>query len=185
MRRLAAAFLLACLLLLAGCSSLGTFFAFLGGNVVVTEAQLQERLDRRYPREFELGDGLAQLTLETPQARLHEQTLSLGFDLHGTVAGLRLPLRGHLAIDSGLRFDPQTQALYLDEPRLVRIELPRVPGLPDQDVLIEMGDAWLAEYARQQPIYELSERRQEQVPMGRSVYRVDIETGRLVIGVRR
>lgn len=173
------------LLLLGGCSSLGTFFSFLGGQVVVTEAQLQHQLDRRYPRDFELGDGLASLTLQAPQARLHGQTLTLGFDVQGSLAGLRVPLRGHLAIDSGLRFDPDAQALFLHEPRVARIDLPRLPGMPDPDALQALGDEWLARYAPEQPVYELSERRQQQVPMGRSVYRVDIRDGQLVIGVRR
>lgn len=184
-RRLATTVLLACLLTLAGCSSMGTFFAFLGGRVVITEEQLQQRLDRRYPRDFEAGEGIATLTVQAPQARLHDETLSLAFDLEASVAGLRLPLRGHLAIDSGLRFDPQSQALYLHEPHLTRLDLPRVPGAPDQDELFALGDRLLAEYARNEPIYVLDERRQAQVPWGRSVYRVDIEDGRLVIGVRR
>jgi len=182
---MAAGFLLACLLPLAGCSSMGTFFDFLGGRVVVTEAQLQDRLDRRYPRDFELGGGIATLTLQTPQARLHDDTLSLAFDVQASLVGMRLPLRGHLAIDSGLRFDPETQALYLHEPRLTRLDVPRVPGMPDQQKLLALGDELLAEQVRDQPVYVLSERRQQQVPMGRSVYRVDIEDGRLVIGVRR
>ena len=55
--------------------------------------------------------------------------------------------------------------------------------LPAQ--IVTGGDELLAEYARAQPVYVLSERRQSQVPLGRSIYRVDIEDGRLVIGVSR
>ena len=128
---------------------------------------------------------LAALTLEQPQARLHGDTLSLAFDLRASVAGLRLPLRGHLALDSGLRFDPHSQSLYLHEPRLTRLDLPQVPGAPEPQQLLAIGDELLAEYARAQPVYVLSERRQSQVPLGRSIYRVDIEDGRLVIGVSR
>ena len=94
-------------------------------------------------------------------------------------------LRGHLALDSGLRLDPQSQSLYLHEPRLTRLDLPQVPGAPEPQQLLAIGDELLAEYARAQPVYVLSERRQAQVPLGRSIYRVDIEDGRLVIGVSR
>ena len=176
---------LAVLLVLSGCSSMSTLRSFLGGRVVVTEAELQQHLDRRFPREFEAAAGVAALTLEQPQARLHGDTLSLAFDLRASVAGLRLPLRGHLALDSGLRFDPHSQSLYLHEPRLTRLDLPQVPGAPEPQQLLAIGDELLAEYARAQPVYVLSERRQSQVPLGRSIYRVDIEDGRLVIGVSR
>ena len=176
---------LAVLLALSGCSSMSTLRSFLGGRVVVTEAELQQHLDRRCPREFEAAAGVAALTLEQPQARLHGDTLSLAFDLRASVAGLRLPLRGHLALDSGLRFDPHSQSLYLHEPRLTRLDLPQVPGAPEPQQLLAIGDELLAEYARAQPVYVLSERRQSQVPLGRSIYRVDIEDGRLVIGVSR
>ena len=128
---------------------------------------------------------MAALTLEQPQARLHGDTLTLAFDLRASVAGLLLPLRGHLALDSGLRFDPQSQSLYLHEPRLTRLDLPQVPGAPEPQQLLAIGDELLAEYARALPVYVLSERRQAQVPLGRSIYRVDIEDGRLVIGVSR
>ena len=121
--------------LLAGCSSLGTLSTFLGGRFVVTEAELQQRFERRFPRDFEFGDGMATVTLSQPQARLHEDTLSLAFDMQASLAGLRLPLRGHLALESGLRFDPQSQSLYLHEPHLTRLDLPRVPGAPDADQL--------------------------------------------------
>ena len=85
---------LAVLLALSGCSSMSTLRSFLGGRVVVTEAELQQHLDRRFPREFDAAAGVAALTLEQPQARLHGDTLSLAFDLRASVAGLRLPLRG-------------------------------------------------------------------------------------------
>lgn len=177
--------LLASSLLLAGCSSMGTLRTFLGGKVVVTETELQQRLDRRFPREFEVAGGAATLTLEQPQSRLEDDRLWLAFDLQARVAGLRIGPRGHFALVSGLRFDPDRQALYLHEPRLTRLDLPPVPGLPAGDELFALGDALLAEYARNEPVYVLSERRQSQVPLGRSIYRVDIEGDRIVIGVRR
>lgn len=184
-RPIAAALLLVSLLLLAGCSSMGTLWNWMGGRVVVTEAELQQRLDRRFPREFEAVGGIAALTLSQPQAQLQDDQLSLAFDLQASVAGLRLPLRGHFAFASGLRFDRGTQALYLEQPRLTRLDLPQVPGAPEHDQLFALADAMLAEYALAEPVYVLSERRQAQVPRGREIYRVDIEDGRIVIGIGR
>lgn len=177
--------LLAATLLLAGCSSMGTMWAFMRGEVVVTEAQLQQRFDRRFPRDFEVGGGVAAVTLAQPQARLQDDTLSLAFDVQASLAGARLRQGGHFAFTSGLRFDADSQSLYLDEPRLTRLDLPRVPGLPADDELFALGDTLLAEFARSEPVYVLSERQQSQVPRGRSIYRVDIEGGRIVIGVSR
>ncbi len=172
-------------MLLAGCSSMGTLRTFLGGTFVVTEAELQHRLDRRFPRDYEVGGGIATLTLEQPQATLLDDRLLLAFDVQASVAGLRTRPRGHFALVSGLRFDPESQALYLDEPHLTRLDLPRLPGVPAGEELLALGDALLGEYARSEPVYVLDERRQSQVPLGRSIYRVDIEQGQLVIGVRR
>ena len=181
----AIAWVLIASMLLAGCSSTATLWNWMGGRVVVTEAQLQGWMERRFPRDFEVGHGLAAVVLEKPQARLEDEQLHMAFELQATAVGLRLPLRGAFAFRGGLRFDPESQSLYLHEPQLVRLDLPRVPGMPAEEELLGLGDALLAEYARSEPIYVLSERRQQQVPRGRSVYRVDIERDRLVIGVRR
>lgn len=177
--------LLACLAL-AGCSSVGTFWSFMRGQFVVTESDLQRRLDRRFPRDFKLRDDTLTVTLGNPRAALpHDGThLELAFDMHLNVPGLRRQPQGHFALVSGLRYDPKTYSLYLHEPMLTTLDLPLAAQLQGDD-LKAMGNALLAEYALNEPVYVLSERRRDEIPLGRSIDAVDIEKGQIIIRVSR
>lgn len=173
--------------LVSGCASVGTFFSFLGGEVVVTQAQLQQRLDRRFPREFKLRNDALALTLSQPSVTLPRDAnqLTLAFDMQLQVSGLRHQPQGHFALVSGLRYDPATYSLYLHEPRLTTLELPLAGALPGGGDLQEMGNALLEEFARTEPVYTLSERRRNEIPLGRSIDRVDIDKGQVIIRVSR
>lgn len=178
--------LLLATLLLGGCSSFGTFWTFLRGQVVVTEADVQRRLERRFPRDFKFRDDTLTLTLSNPKATLPpgENHLKLAFDMHLNVPGLRRQPQGHFALVSGLRYDPATYSLYLHEPILTTLDLPLGAQLQGEQ-LKAMGNDLLADFARNEPVYELSERRRNEIPLGRSIDAVDIENGRILIRVSR
>ena len=177
--------LLACLVL-GGCASMGTFWNFMRGEFIVSEADVQRRLERRFPRDFKFKDDTLAVTVGNPRATLPpgETHLHLAFDMHLNVPGLRRQPQGHFALVSGLRYDPKTYALYLHEPTLTTLQLPPVAQLHG-DALQAMGNELLAELARNEPIYVLSEARRDQIPMGRSIDAVDIDNGRIIIRVSR
>ena len=92
---LAATALLASMLL-AACSTLGAVGALLGNQVTFTAPQLQNQLDRRFPREYEklggrmndrvrdaLNRWLADYALDEPVYRLDDNLL-------GRIAGRRI-----------------------------------------------------------------------------------------------
>ena len=177
--------MLACLAL-GGCSSVGTFWNFMRGEFMIDESEVQRRLDRRFPRDFKVRDDTLTVTLSNPQATLprDKEHLELAFDMHLNVPGLRRQPQGHFALVSGLRYDPVTYSLYLHEPVLTALDLPLGATLQGEQ-LKAMSNELLADYARNVPVYTLSEHRRNDIPMGRSIDAVDIENGRIIIRVSR
>ena len=177
--------LLACLAL-GGCSSVGTFWNFMRGEFMIDESEVQRRLDRRFPRDFKVRNDTLSVTLSNPKATLprDKSHLQLAFDMHLNVPGLRRQPQGHFVLVSGLRYDPATYSLYLHEPTLTTLDLPLAAQLQGGD-LVAMGNELLAQYARDVPVYTLSEHRRNDIPMGRSIDAVDIENGRIIIRVSR
>jgi hypothetical protein len=164
----------------------GTLSAWMRGEVILTEGDLQRRLERRFPRDFKLMDDSVTLTLSQPQATLPRDPdhLVLVFDMQFKSAALRVQPRGQFALASTLRYDPATYSLYLHEPTLVTLNLPLTSQLQGER-LKAAGNELLAEYARSQPIYQLTERQKQQIPRGRSIDSVDIENGRIIIRLSR
>ena len=179
-------FLLLATLLLPGCASIGTLSAWMRGEVILTQDDLQRRLERRFPRDFKLKDNAVTLTLSEPQATLARDPdqLVLALDVELKSPAVRVQPRGQFALAGGLRYDPATYSLYLHEPSLVTLNLPLVSQLQG-DRLKAAGTELLADYARNQPIYQLTERQKQQIPRGRSIDSVDIENGRIIIRLSR
>ena len=165
---------------------MGTFWNFMRGEFMIDESEVQRRLDRRFPRDFKVRDDTLTVTLSNPQATLPRDKahLELAFDMHLNVPGLRRQPQGHFALVSGLRYDPVTYSLYLHEPVLTALDLPLGATLQGEQ-LKAMSNELLADYARNVPIYTLSEHRRNDIPMGRSIDAVDIENGRIIIRVSR
>ena len=82
-RPLASTVLLGLLLLLAGCGTMNAVTGFFGDQLSFTEPQLQKRLDRSFPREFDKLGGLVSATLSHPRLSLAggDDRLRLGFDI--------------------------------------------------------------------------------------------------------
>ena len=146
--------------LLAGCSTVG---ALLGNKVTFSAAQLQSQLDKRFPRDYDKLGGLVTLRVMHPRLTIPKEAaaqgsgrLHLEFDVG--VGGLGLAsdqVAGHLALESGLRFDPETRGLHLVDPSLVRADVPALGTM--NAVTRGMLDQWLAEYARAEPVYRLDD----------------------------
>lgn len=141
----------------AGCSSLGMLGAMLGSQVTFTQPQLQHALDSHFPRRFEHLGGLATLDLTEPTLSIpyNADRLRLEFDVTLAAAGRR-GTRGHFALSSGLRYDPATRGLHLHEPVIEVLDVDG-PGSGVEATGGELLQAWLADYARQEPVYRLSD----------------------------
>jgi len=180
--------LLAVLVLLlaaTACTSLGVVSAWLNDQVAFTAPQLQRQLDTRFPRTFDKLGGLVSVTLDQPRLTMPqgERRLRLDFDIG--VDGVGADSRpGHLALVSGLRYDPATRGLHLQDPELLQFDL------PGSNALLQGGargivNSLLAEYARSEPVYRLDDDLLSKLPAGKRVGDVEVADGRVVVHLAR
>ncbi|RZA19542.1 MAG: DUF1439 domain-containing protein [Lysobacteraceae bacterium] len=181
MRRLAAILLLALTALLAACSSLGNVAQLLGNDISFTAPQLQAQLDRKFPRDYKKLGGLVSISLLNPRLSLPGGgRLKLEFDLG--IAGMGNASRspsGHFALESGLRFDPGTRGLHLDNPAIASVDVPALGGVMN-DSARSLLNSWLLDYAREEPVYRLDDSTFGRLA-SRRIQRVDIESGLITL----
>jgi hypothetical protein len=159
MRRITLACLLIASMLLAACSTLNAIGALLGNEVTFTAPQLQGYLDRRFPRDYDKLGGLVTLTLLNPRLSIPQGSsrLQLDFDIGiGALGGDSRSPSGHFALQSGLRFDPGTRGLHLDNPAIMAVDVPALGGRMN-DTARSALNRWLVDYARDEPVYQLDD----------------------------
>jgi hypothetical protein len=176
MRRIALIFMLLCAGVLVACSSLGTS-VLLGRDIQFTSQQLQAQLDRKFPRDYRKLGGLVSVSLLNPRLNLPGGgRLHLDFDIGlSGMAGSSHSPSGHFTIESGLRFDPGTRGLHLDNPEIVNVEIPALGGVMNGTARA-MLNSWLLDYARQEPVYRLDDSTFGRIASKR-IQRVDIDSG--------
>lgn len=172
--------------LLAACATMGAMSAWLNDQVAFTPTQLQHSLDKRFPRTFDKLGGLVAVTLANPRVSIPpgETRLRLEFDVGMGALGSEGAPTGHLALASGLRYDPATQGLHLVDPDLQQFDL------PGSGALFKGGargvvNSLLAEYARSEPVYRLDPDLLSRLPAGKRIGNVGIEQGIVVIHLDR
>lgn len=143
----------------AGCSTLGAVAGLLGNQVSFTAPQLQSYMDKRFPRDYDKLSGLVTLSVLNPQLSIPQGShrLRLDFDVgFGALGqGSRNP-SGHFAVASGLRFDAHTLGLHLDQPTLESVDVPSLGGAMNGTGR-ELINRWLADYARDEPVYKFDD----------------------------
>ena len=169
-------------LLLGACSTLGLVGALLGDRIAFTAPQLQQQLDRHFPREYDKLGGLVSLSVLHPRLSIPQgsRRLRLDFDvgIGGPGQNSHTPA-GHLAIASGLRFDASTRGLHLQDPSIESLQLSGVgealgPGARD------LVDRWLSDYARREPVYRFDDSLLQRL-QSRSIGATTIENGQVVV----
>lgn len=165
--------------LLAACSSLGTS-VLLGRDIAFTAPQLQAQLDRKFPRDYRKLGGLLNFSLMNPRLSLPPGgRLHLDFDIGmGGPGSARTP-SGHFSVESGLRFDPGTRGLHMDQPQIVAVDVPALGGVMN-DGARNMLNGWLLDYAREEPVYRLDDSTLGRMA-SRRIERVDIDPGLITI----
>lgn len=173
-------------LLVAACSTIGAVSAWLNDEVAFTPSQLQHSLDKRFPRTFDKLGGLVEVTLVNPRVSIPpgDTRLRLEFDVGMGALGSEGAPTGHLALASGLRYDPGTQGLHLVDPDLQQFDL------PGSGTLLKGGarsvvNSLLAEYARTEPVYRLDPDLLAKLPSGKHIGTVGIDKGVVVVHLDR
>ena len=144
---------------MAGCSTIGAVTGLLGNQVAFTAPQLQSYLDKRFPRDYDKLSGLVTLSVLNPRLSIPQGShrLRMDFDVGFGVMGQdsRRP-SGHFALASGLRFDAHTLGLHLDQPTLESVDVPSLGGAMNGTGR-ELINRWLADYARDEPVYKFDD----------------------------
>lgn len=143
-------------LVLAGCSTLNAVGALLGNQLTFTAPQLQQHLNRRFPRDYEKLGGLVTLSLLNPRLSIPQgdRRLRLDFDLGiGAIGNNSRQPTGHFALTSGLRYDPNTRGLHLENPSIEHVEVPALGGMMNSGARQALN-SWLVDYARDEPVYQ-------------------------------
>lgn len=165
---------IAMLVLLAGCAATSLL---LGKDMSFTAEQLQSQLVRNFPKDYRKLGGLVSFSLLNPRLSLPGGgRLQVDFDVG--IGGLGNSSRspsGHFALQSGLRFDPGTRGLHLDNPQIVRVDVPALGGSMN-DTARSMLNSWLIDYARDEPVYRLDDSSWGRIA-GNRIDRVDIDQG--------
>ena len=180
MRRLAALLVLAFAGLLAACSSMGTSALF-GRDIAFTAPQLQAQLDRKFPRDYKKLGGVLSFSLLNPRLSLPGGgRLKLEFDLGiGAMGNASRNPSGHFALESGLRFDPGSRGLHLDDPEIVSVDVPALGGVMNDSARAALN-SWLLDYAREEPVYRLDDSSIGRIASHR-IDRVDIDSGLITL----
>jgi predicted small secreted protein len=168
-----------CAAVLSACTTLG---ALVGNQVTFTAPQLQASLDRRFPRDYDKLGGLVTVRLMHPRLTIPEGSgqLQLDFDLgFGGLGMTPSATSGHFALRSGLRFDSGTRGLHLADPAIVGIDVPALGGAMN-DTARGLLNTWLAEYAREEPVYRLDDNAWSRLA-GRRIGDTTIGDGRVVL----
>ncbi len=171
-------------LAIAGCSTLNAVGAMLGSQVTFTQPQLQRALDRNFPKDYDKLGGLASLRLDNPTLSIpyDSHRLRLGFEVGTMALGGNVPIAsGRILISSGLRFDPQTLGLHLQDPVIESIDMAGLGG-GVKELPRELINAWLAQYARDEPVYRLDDSLVQRL-LSRRIGSTDIEHGVVVMNV--
>jgi len=173
---------IAIVLLLVGCSTIGAVAGLLGNAVSFTAPQLQGYLDQRFPRDYNKLGGLVTLTMMHPRLSIPQGShrLRLDFDVGvGALGQSASGPSGHFAVASGLRFDPTTRGLHLDQPTLESVDMPALGGAMNATGR-DLINRWLADYARDEPVYRLDDSLWQRLA-SRRIGATTIENGLVVV----
>ena len=125
-------------------------------EITVAAPQVQQYLDSAFPREYEALGGLFTLTARDPKLTIPAsgERLLMAFSASAASAGGSDTPVGRIEMSSGLRYDPQDYALYLDQPTVDDVR-PASPGQRVDEQTRVLLNLWLADYARKEPLYKI------------------------------
>jgi hypothetical protein len=125
-------------------------------EIGVAAPQVQQYLDSAFPREYEALGGLFTLTARDPKLTIPAsgERLLMAFSASAASAGGGDTPVGRIEMSSGLRYDPQDYALYLNQPTVDNVQ-PASQGQRVDEQTRVLLNLWLADYARKEPLYKL------------------------------
>ena len=126
-----------------------------GRQISVQAADVQQYLGGRFPQTHDALGGLIEMTVSNPALSLPPgDRLKMAFDLAlATAGGAPAPV-GNVTLSSALRYDTAKQGFYLDQPTVDDFRSANAGAKLDSSTR-QLLNAWLADYARKEPIYKI------------------------------
>ncbi|PPU75781.1 DUF1439 domain-containing protein [Xanthomonas sp. NCPPB 1638] len=126
-----------------------------GHQISVQASDVQQYLGGRFPQTHDALGGLIAMTVSNPALSLPPgDRLMMAFDLSVATAGAAPAPVGHVTLTSALRYDTAKQGFYLDQPSIDDFR-PANAGARLDHSTRQLLNAWLADYARKEPIYRI------------------------------
>lgn len=119
-------------------------------ELAVSAAQVQGYLQSEFPRDFQALGGLVSMTASNPQLSIPADGNRVQMQFDASNGGDAL---GRVWLSSGLRYDPQAMALYLDAPSVDRVVPASGQELRERDR--QLVSLFLQDYASSEPLYRL------------------------------
>lgn len=119
-------------------------------ELAVTAAQVQGYLQSEFPRDFQALGGLVSMTASNPQLSIPADADRVQMQFDASNGGQAL---GRVWLSSGLRYDRQAMALYLEAPTVDRVVPTSGHELRERDR--QLVSLFLQDYARSEPLYRL------------------------------
>lgn len=182
-RRLLLASVAASPLLLSGCASLDAVTALLGNQFFLSQMQIQQALNRNFPKRYDKLGGLVSLNLLDPRLSIPADSRRLRVDFGIGIGALGMnPASGRFGISSGVRFDTRTLGLHLQEPAIELVDVPTLGGAMNNTVRSALN-TWLADYARDEPVYRFDDTLLGRIGQ-RRVSSTEISGGQVVVNLQ-
>jgi hypothetical protein len=143
--------------------------------------QITPHLQQQFPWQRALIEGVLEVSLQRPELQLLDDRAHLAVDISTLSLGQRSEL-GRAQISSRLRLDPAKAAIYLDQPQLIGFTLADGHSVTVDAQTRGMINQVLADYAQQQPVYQLPA---AYAAMAAGVSDIQIVNGRLRVRMAR
>lgn len=161
---------LAFILLIAASACSAPFRA----TIELSEAELQSRLDQRFP--IEKSAVVAKVALDHPRVVLDAASDRIGIECEAhAIAVFAGEHHGKVAVNGRLEYDRETSTVYLVDPEIVRMEFPDLP----QEHLPMIRDA--ASIALKTKLARIPLHQLDGVPERALVQSVDVKEGRVIV----
>jgi Protein of unknown function (DUF1439) len=124
-------------------------------NIEVSQAQLQEAVERRFPIERRYLE-LLDVTVAAPRVTLRPEVNRLATEFQVLVSDrvFRSQHRGTISLNYGLRFDPSDNTVRLTNVRIDRFDIDGAPALLRQQ-LDRVGVLLAEQTLNERPVYTL------------------------------
>lgn len=119
-------------------------------ELAVSAAQVQGYLQSEFPRDFQALGGLVSMTASNPQLSIPAEGNRVQMQFDASNGGDAL---GRVWLSSGLRYDPQAKALFLEAPSVDRVVPASGQELRERDR--QLVSLFLQDYASSEPLYRL------------------------------